>query len=114
MNTCDYGKTLEQYTANLFIDMGFKNACRSNGSGNKGSAGDISGQDLFVVECKRRNTKDITIKQDVWNKLNKEIPLHSKRKPMYVLQNEGNMRLACLDLDDFFTILKGYLENEKR
>lgn len=111
MNTVDYGKTLEHYIAAKFQELGFKNACRSNGSGNKGTAGDISGQDIFVVECKQRNTNDITLKLDVWKKLCGEIPLHSTRLPLYVLGNSDNKRWAVMDVNDFFIILKGYLEN---
>ena len=101
-STVDYGKELENYVANKFIEVGFSHARRSNGSGNKGEAGDIAGQTICVAECKHRSTKDITIKEDVWKKLNGEIPLHSKRFPVYFLQNENNMRVAVLDIDEFF------------
>ena len=110
-STIDFGKELENYVAEKFIALGYPSARRSNGSGNKGQAGDISGQDLFVVECKNRNTEDITLKDDVWNKLKNEIPLHSERLPLYILRNKNKKTWCVMDSEDFFTILKGYLEN---
>jgi len=103
MNTHEIGKELEQYVVNKFNDIGIK-AKRTKGSGNKGQAGDVQ-QDLFVCECKKRNTKDMTIKEDVWKKLKNEIPLHSVRLPLYCLENKNGERLAVVDLDDFFMIL---------
>ena len=105
-STVEYGKELEQYIANKFIEIGYKNARRSNGSGNKGEAGDIAGQSLATCECKHYNTKNITIKEDVWKKLNSEIPLHSSRFPIYFLQNGSDLRLAVLDVDKLFEILE--------
>ncbi len=109
--TVEYGKELEQYVANKFIEIGYKDARRSKGSGNRGEAGDLAGQDVATVECKHIDKPNITIKAKVWAKLNSEIPLHSKRFPMYVLQNGENTRLVCLDVDDFFKILKEYVKN---
>jgi len=103
MNTHEIGKQLEQYVVNKFNEVGIK-AKRTKGSGNKGQAGDVQ-QDCFVVECKKRNTKDITIKADVWKKLKNEIPLHSTRFPLYCLENKNGERLAVMDLEDFFNII---------
>jgi hypothetical protein len=108
--TVDYGRELEQYVANKFIEVGYKKARRSRGSGNKGELGDIAGQEVAVAECKHYNKPNITIKESVWKKLKSEIPLHSNRFPMYVLQNGGDMRLVCLEVDDFFRILHGFLD----
>ena len=104
----EYGRELEQYVSNKFIDLGHKYARPSKGSGNKGEAGDVSGQSLVVCECKHYNTKDITIKEDVWKKLNNEIPLHSSRFPVYFLQNGENRRLAVIDIDLFFQLLDSH------
>jgi len=108
-STVQIGMELENYIAEKFKELGYKNACRSNGSGNKGSLGDISGQDAFVVECKNRNTEDITLKQDVWDKLKSEIPLHSFRLPLYVLRNKNKKTFCVMEADDFFTIIRGWL-----
>lgn len=110
-NSVEYGKELEQYLANKFVEIGYPNARRSNGSGNKGEKGDLAGQDIIVGEAKHYNKPNITIREAVWKKLNNEIPLHSKRFPVYFLQNGSNTRLACLDVDDFFKILKEYVKN---
>ena len=113
-SSVDYGKELEGLIVNKFQEIGFKYARRSVGSGNKGELGDIAGQDVAVVEAKNRSTKDITLKEDVWLKLINEIPHHSQRFPMYVLGNENKRAWVVTDIDAFFEILKGYLENEKR
>jgi Holliday junction resolvase len=111
-STCDFGKELEHYVAQKFIELGYPNARRSNGSGNQGQLGDITGQDILVVEAKNRNTQDITLKEEVWAKLCAEIPLHSKRLPMYVLRNKNNKTWCVMDVSDMFTILKGWMENK--
>lgn len=110
-SSCSFGKELETYIAQKFQELGYKFACRSNGSGNKGSVGDISGIDCLAVECKNKSTKDITIKEDVWQKLVNELPLHSSRMPMYALRNKNKKTWCVMDSEDFFVILKGYLEN---
>lgn len=106
----EYGRELEQYIANKFIELGFNDARPTKGSGSVNGDGDITGVGSTAhVECKHTNTENVTIKESVWKKLNSEIPLHSKKIPMYALQNNNNMRLICLDVDDFFSILEGYL-----
>lgn len=111
-STVNFGKELESYLTEKFKELGFSNACRSNGSGNKGSLGDISGQDIFVCEAKNRNTESITIKQETWNKLISSIPLHSNRLPMLVLRNKNKQTFCVMDSEDMFDILKGWLESK--
>ncbi len=106
MNTHEIGRQLENYICEKFREIGI-NAYPSNGSGNKGSVGDISGLKDFGIECKKRNTKDITIKEEVWNKLVNEIPLSSERIPLYILENKNKKRWVCLDVEDFFRIIGG-------
>lgn len=105
MNTRALGKKLENYIAEKFKEIGYKNARPSNGSGQCGSVGDISGVEDFAVEAKLRNTKDITIKQDVWDKLVNEIPLSSERVPLYILENKNRRRWVVLDVKDFFKLI---------
>ena len=112
-STVEFGKELESYLSEKFKELGFPNAKRSKGSGNQGQLGDITGQDILVVEAKNRNTQDITLKEDVWDKLKAEIPLHSKRLPMYVLRNKNQKTWCVMEASDMFTILKGWLENTK-
>ena len=110
----ELGYSLENCVADHFFTVGYDKARRSKGSGNRGELGDISGVQDFVVECKRRTTKNITIQEAVWKKLCNEIPLHSRRKPLYILENMNKKFWAVLEMNDFFELLKGYLENEKR
>jgi hypothetical protein len=105
-STCEFGMELEHYIAQKFQELGFPYARRSNGSGNKGSLGDSSGQNLFVVECKNKNTESITVDAKVWAKLKSEVPLHSQRLPLYVLRNKSKQTWAVMDVDDLFNILK--------
>lgn len=109
----ELGYGLENYVADCFINAGYDKARPSKGSGNRGELGDVAGQDLFVVEAKKRTTKNITIKSDVWKKLCNEIPLHSKRMPMYVLENSEKQFWCVLQPKDFFTVLEGYLKYEE-
>jgi len=106
-----FGMELENYIAEKFKELGYKNACRSNGSGNKGSLGDISGQDLFICELKNRNTESVTINKEVWEKLTSSVPLHSNRLPMLVLRNKNKTTWCVMEAEDMFEIIKGYLEN---
>jgi hypothetical protein len=106
-----FGMELEHYIAQKFIELGYPNARRSKGSGNQGEIADISGQDLFCVECKNKSTESITVDAKVWAKLKSEVPLHSKRLPLYILRNKSKQTFAVMDVDDMFEIIKGYLEN---
>lgn len=104
------GKQLELDICEEFKRIGVK-ASRTPGSGNKGSVGDIN-NNFFGVEAKYRNTKDITIKEDVWRKLKKEIPLHSERVPLHVIRNKNDETFAVLKLSDFMDILQHCLMYE--
>lgn len=106
MNTHEIGRQLENYIVEKFAEIGYKFARRSPGSGNKGSVADINGVNEFAVECKNdTKNKNITIKENVWNKLILEIPLHSVRIPLYALQNKNKKRWVCLDVEDFFKLI---------
>lgn len=104
-STWDKGRKLEKYICEKFKEIGYKNARPSNGSGNKGSIGDVSGVEDFAVEAKVRNTKNITIQQEIWNKLVNEIPLSSERKPLYILENKNRKRWVVMDAEDFFRLI---------
>ena len=76
----------------------------SKGSGNKNENYDINTSAELACECKQRATKDITVKNDVWDKLCQEIPLHSEKIPVYMLENKEKKRWAVLELDDFLDL----------
>jgi hypothetical protein len=56
-------------------------------------------------ECKKRNTKDFTIKESVWNHLNNNLPINTKKFCFMVHENASGKRLLTLDCDEFFRIL---------
>lgn len=110
MNTRAIGRTLEQKIVNKFLEIGIKASLSKNSGCSGYNLGDINTED-WIIEAKQRNTKDITIKADVWKKLVASLPLHSKRKAMYVIGNKEDTVLCVLSLEDMFEIIKGYLEN---
>jgi hypothetical protein len=111
-NTRQIGRELEQRVVNKFLEIGVKASLSKNSGCSGYNLGDINVDD-FIIECKQKNTESITLNADVWRKLVASIPLHSKRKAMYVLGNKDKEVWCVLSLDDMFTILKGWMENEK-
>lgn len=57
-------------------------------------------------ECKKRNTKDFTIKEDVWLHLNNNLPINTNKFCFLVNENINGKKLVTLDLEDFFSLLK--------
>jgi len=110
MNNKEIGKKLEEYVAELFKDI-YPYSRPTIASGAKGEHGDIQ-QPYFIIECKSRSTESISIKEKTWNKLCNEIPISSKRLPLYILRNKNNKQWAVLQLEDFMTIFKNSLKNE--
>ena len=109
--TVEIGKELESYIVHKMLEIGIQ-ASRTKGSGNQGQISDINNP-YFCIECKNKSTENITIVEKVWQKLLSEIPLHSKRLPMYVLRNKNQKTWCVMEANDMFTILKGWLENTK-
>ena len=103
MNTRAKGRELENYVAAVLGEIDPK-ARPTVGSGGVREIADILNK-YFFVECKKRNTKSVTIKEDVWIKLCGEIPVGSLKIPLYILANENNVRWAVLELKDLIRIL---------
>lgn len=100
------GFALEEYVAGVFSEIFQNKAIRpTKNSGASGEIGDISNP-YFAVECKDRSTKNITIKKDTWDKLCSEIPLSSKKLPLYILQNKTKDIYAVLNFTDFCRIMR--------
>ena len=97
---------LQWYVAEKFKDLGDKYARPTVGSGNGNENADIYTTFPYMVECKLRNTKDVTIRIDVWEKNKADIPLNNSQTPLLVLENENGKRFCVLEADDFFDILK--------
>jgi hypothetical protein len=110
-SNCQFGAELEHYVVQKFLELGIQ-ASKTKGSGNQGQIADINNP-YFIVECKNKSTESITIDAKVWAKLKSEIPLHSKRLPMYVLRNKSKQTFCVMDAEDMFTILKGWMEREE-
>jgi len=75
----------------------------SRASGASNDLGDVSSQNLYV-ECKKRNTETISIKESVWNHLLTQLPINTKKLSIMVLENKNNKRFVVLDADEFFRI----------
>lgn len=99
MNTRETGKKLENYVSAILNEIDPKSR-PTIGSGSKKEISDIVNE-YFYVECKKRNTKDITLKKKVWDKLCAEIPIGSQKIPLYILENESKDRFVVLDIKDF-------------
>ena len=105
------GFKLEEFVAGILSEILEDKTIRpTRGSGNGHEIGDISNP-YFYIECKQRTTKDITVKKDTWDKLCSEIPLSSKKLPLYILENKNEDKYVVLNLSDFAGILKK-LHNE--
>lgn len=88
------------------------NCRRTKGSGSATELGDILSK-YILCECKQRDTKDVTIREEIWNKLLLELPISSKRVPIYVLGNKNNKQWVCLDMNDFFDIFIKMIKSEE-
>lgn len=102
-NTRQIGSKLEDYVAEMLKEVDPKSR-RTVGSGSKREISDIVNE-YFYVECKKRNTKDITLVKKVWDKLCSEIPVGSQKIPLYILENESKDRFVVLDIKDFVRII---------
>lgn len=98
MNTRQIGRQLEQKIVNKFLEIGVRASLSKNSGCSGYNLGDINADD-WIIEAKKRNTKDVTLKADVWKKLVESVPLHSKRKAMYVLGNEEDTDMVTVEVD---------------
>lgn len=102
--TKQIGAKLEEYVLFKIKEID-PQARLSRGSGCGNDHADIV-NNFFYVECKKRNTVDFTIKEDVWLHLNNNLPINTKKICFLVNENKNGKKLVTLDLDDFFRILK--------
>jgi len=100
----EIGKKLEEYVL-AQVKLIDEHARLSRGSGCGNDYSDITSS-LYFVECKKRNTKDFTIKEDVWLHLNNNLPINTKKICFMVHENVNGKRLVTLDCEDFFRLLK--------
>lgn len=106
MSTRDIGKSLEYFVSETLNEI-FKdeNIRPTKNSGASTELADIKCSH-FLIECKKRLTKNITIDEKVWDKLVSELPLKTKRIPLYILENKNKKQWVVLDFKDFCKLLK--------
>jgi len=98
----EIGQQLESWVLSKIKE--FDSTARlSRASGASNDLGDVSSQNLYV-ECKKRNTTSISIKESVWNHLLTQLPINTKKISIMVLENKNNKRFVVLDADEFFRI----------
>lgn len=101
--TKQIGAELEEYILAKVKEID-PQARLSRGSGCGNDYADITCNFAFI-EAKKRNTKDFTIKEDVWNHLNYNLPINTKKICFMVHENKNGKRLVTLDVEDFFKLL---------
>ena len=100
----EVGKLLEEYVLMKVRELD-DSARLTRGSGCGNEFSDISCRD-YIIECKKRNTVDFTIKEQVWNHMHFNLPINTEKVCFMVNENINGKRLVTLDLEDFFRILK--------
>lgn len=105
--TIEIGKTLEEYVLAKVKEIDPQARIYSNKKQK-----DIMCNFAFG-ECKKRNTKDFTIKEKVWLHLNNNLPINTNKFCFLVNENISGKRLITLDLEDFFRLIKEYYELKK-
>ncbi len=109
-NTREVGRKLEEAVL-LKVKEIDPHARLTRGSGQGNEYSDIS-SNFCYIECKKRNVKDFTIKEDVWLHLNHNLPINTTKFCFMVHENISKRRLVTLDMDTFFEILKKVKEND--
>lgn len=94
---------LQEYVAEKLKEID-PYARSTKGSGNCGEQGDVNNSVGLTIECKLRNTQSVQINNEIWEKLCEEIPLHSDRLPLLVLENQKGKRWGVMELDDLINI----------
>jgi hypothetical protein len=107
----DTKNKLERYVAARLEEM-YKYSRPTIGSGSTPiEKGDIKNP-YFCIECKQWNTKSLSIKDDVWNKIKIEAA-HESKDAVYIIENSKGNQLAAMDLDDWFNLVIELVELRK-
>jgi Holliday junction resolvase len=105
LNKREIGNKLEYIVAQILQEAFNDTTIRpSKASGASTELGDIRNS-FLLVECKKRNTKSVTINNKVWNHLLTQLPINSKRVPLLVLENKEGKQWAVMDLNDLQLLL---------
>jgi len=98
------GDKLEKYIVSYLQEIDPKTK-QSNNSGAISNNGDIQ-TSKFLIECKHRNTKNLTIQKKTWDKLCGQIPVGSNKIPLLIMRNIDNEVFAVLGFKDLIQLLK--------
>lgn len=99
---------LELYVSEKFREI-YKYARPTIGSGSTpAEKGDVKNP-WFACECKMRNTKSFSIKNDVWEKICYEADRESK-DALYIVENSSGNKLAIMNADEWFCMLYELIE----
>jgi 5-methylcytosine-specific restriction endonuclease McrA len=108
-----YNRKLEYFYDNItYIKSRGKNRCFDIMMSEDENTSNYIANEFIVHNCKKRNTKDFTIKESVWLHLNNNLPINTTKFCFMVHENVNGKRLITLDCDDFFRILRKAEQNE--
>jgi len=109
-NKREIGNRLEQLVVDK-IKIIEKNCRRTKNSGANNELQDILSS-LFICQAKVDNIhSNIIIKIKDWKKLFRDIPINSRRVPIFVNEQKDGIITITLGIDDYFrTIYKCYKE----
>ncbi len=98
-STRDKGNSLEDFVLASFSKFD-RTLHRTKNSGANIEKGDLVGK-FWKIECKQRNTKDVSIKKKIWDKICSEIRVGTNQIPMYILENQSRQKFVVMELGDF-------------
>ena len=94
------GNSLEEYVKDK-IKKYDPNARLTKASGASTEIGDVQNL-IFYVECKNWDKKNIIMQMTDWDHLVNQLPIQSKKVPIYVFQNKDKKRFVIMNIEDFF------------
>ncbi len=105
MSTKDVGNMLEEIVVS-YIKKLEPRARRTKNSGGSTELEDVLST-LFMVQCKVDNIHhNIIIKIADWNKLFKNLPIDSRRIPIFINQQADGIVTVTLTIEDYFNNLE--------
>ena len=105
MNTKEVGNMLEEIVVS-YVKKLEPNCRRTKNSGGALELEDVLSK-LFMVQCKVDNShNNIIIKIADWNKLFKNLPIDSRRIPIFVNKQKDGIITVTLKIEDYFNNLE--------
>lgn len=103
---------LQEWVASQLKEIDPKaRSTKQSGAGSE--KGDVRNDADLNIECKSYSKKNVW-EVDWLTKCEEEIPLHSKKTAIVVIENKVDKKVVCLDAEDFFDMYKNLwrYENE--